>query len=240
MPQNGENLGKTRNSRTSRQNHAMRRRLDLRLKDYSLAAAGAGALALAPPAQATIVSSTPNTTLTADTPIAVPIAGFPSAIGIVEYSNEFSSGVSLLAGSANPAFFGVSNGGIAPAPSGQQAPGTLHRFTGDQNLVFSSEGGSNSNFAGTNEYVGFSVGTGASIHYGWIKLSITQMVGGYHAVLNQVAIEECATQPITIGTSSGGANCTPATPAPNSLWMLSLGVAGLAGLETLRRLRSAA
>jgi hypothetical protein len=219
--------------------------MDRRLKDYSLAAAGLGALAFAPPAHASITFSTPNLTipLNSGSPTFAPIPGYTHPIKIVEYSNSGSSGVTVSAGSASPAFFGNSSSGIAPASPGARVPTGLMRFTGVQHLVSSSEGGSNTSFLGSNKYLGFSVGSGANIHYGWMKFTITQTIGvGYTAVLDQLAIEECAAQPITVGATSGGASCPapPATPAPNSLWLMSLGVAGLAGLETLRRLRKTA
>ncbi len=219
--------------------------LDRRLKDYSLAAAGVSALALASPAQAAIVSTTPNTTIPLNgvTPIYAPITGFPAAIKIVNSSNSGSSLVAVFPASATPAFFGGSSkGSIAPASVGLRVPTGLTRFTGPQRLVFSSEKSSDTNFLGANKYLGFSVGTGASIHYGWLKFTIADSDPGYTVVLNQVAIEECATQPIAIGTSSGGASCPApsATPIPNSLWLMSLGIAGLAGLEALRRLKKPA
>ena len=91
---------------------------DRRLKDYSLAAAGVGALAFAPPMHASITSSTPNLTIPVNSgsPPFAPIPGFTHAIKLVEYSNESSSGVYVSGVSASPAFFGRSvSGSIAGA-----------------------------------------------------------------------------------------------------------------------------
>jgi MYXO-CTERM domain-containing protein len=100
--------------------------------------------------------------------------------------------------------------------------------------------------AGTvTKFVGFSVGSGPSAQYGWVELQISQPGGRhtpYTVTVVEAALEQCAGQSIQAGATSGGANCSvtpPATPAPNSLWLLALGAAGLAGLELLRRRRTA-
>lgn len=298
--------------------------LDRRLKDYSLAAAGVGALALASPAHAAIASNTLNITIPADGnihPISVP--GHPTgplSIGNFFYSDGegsgqgFSSaGVGLfdvggslfgnpfqltalikkefsgLAGQhpgRNPNHLRVKKGRfiskvargknlhrtgkigpkkpgahiatssissvsatpglfLSPVSAGVQVPGALAHESNFIGLVYSSfDGKVYKPFLGTGKFAGFSIGTGPTAHYGWVQLNITQNANhSFSVTVVNDAIEQCAGQPIQVGLTSGGANCTtppPTTPAPNSLLLMSLGVAGLAGLETLRRLRKTA
>ncbi len=227
-----------------RLDRAMRRRL----QDYSLAAAGVGALALAAPAQASIASVSPNLSIPQNGGLKfLPVPGYANAIGMVNSQSASFRSVWISSSSSTGAgarfFAKSSNGHIAPAgtSTGQRVPLNLTSFGSSARLAHSSVGGAMSNpFVGANEYLGFSVTKGGSTHYGWVKLTITNGQGGYGVTVNQIAIEQCPGQPITVGASSGGASCVPTTPAPNSLWLMSLGVAGMAGLEALRRLRKSA
>lgn len=235
--------GTTRNRRQVRLNRAMGRQL----KDYSLAAAGVGALALAPPVQASITSVSPNLNIPQNGGFKfLPVPGYPNAIGMLNSQSADSRSVWISSSSssgANARFFAKSTSGqIAPASAGQRVPLALTSIGSSARLDRSSVDGAMSNrFVGANEYIGFSVIKGGSTHYGWVKLTITNGAGGYGVTVNQIAIEQCANQPITVGASSGGATCSlPTTPAPNSLWLMSLGVAGIAGLEAFRKLRKTA
>jgi hypothetical protein len=250
---------------------------DRRLKDYSLAAAGVGALALAAPAHAAITSTSPSLNIPADSSSALPVPGYPNGVRIANYlsgGSTSSYGVAIYSRSfsgtsasffGNPRVFGGPNkhaavkhkhanvkrairikkpkpGGdpIGPASVGQIVPTNLMNFGHSTRLVFNTSSGSSSAAFLGNQYLGFSVTKAGVTHYGWINLSISQTGREYNVTVNQIAIENCPAQPITIGQSTGGANCSvPTTPAPNSLWLMSLGVAGLAGLEALRRLRRA-
>jgi hypothetical protein len=234
--------GTTRNRRKV----SLDRVTERRLKDYSLAAAGVGALALAAPAQAGIASVSPNLNIPLNSAFTyLPVPGYPNAIGMFNSQTADARSVWISSSSTSGAtarIFGKSAGGrIAPASVGQRVPANLTSFSSSVRLVRSTVDGATSDaFLGANEYLGFSVSKGGSTHYGWVKLTITNGEGGYGVTVNQIAIEQCPGQPIAIGSSGGGATCLPATPAPNSLWLMSLGVAGLAGLEALRRLRKRA
>lgn len=220
----------------------LNRTLDLRLKDYSLVAAGA--LAFAPHADAAIAATSP--TLNLSVPVNVntnlPIPGHPAALIIQDVSAESFNSVAVGSGSGPASVFGnppTAGSSISPANAGEAVPTGLTAIPGSATLTYQSDSLSWTTFLAAHKYVGFSIGSGSNKRYGWINLSIAPGEGAYVVTVNQIAIEQCAGQPITIGATSGGANCTPATPAPNSLWLMSIGVAGIAGLEALRRLRRA-
>lgn len=255
-------------------------KLDSRLKDYSLAAAGVGALALAAPAHATIASTSPNLSIPVNAaPTLLPVPGYPSAIAMVNAEGliggprsalkgklqgklkgkakgkakarsnvrpEVTIGenyVAIFSASSSASFYGKSSvsSELTPAPVGATVPTGLVAYSSGDYLAYASSDSYNVQFAGSGNYIGFSI-NGTNTHYGWVKLSISATVP-FAVTVNQIAIEQCANIPITVGAASGGANCTappPTTPAPNSLWLMSLGIAGMAGLEALRRLRKAA
>jgi MYXO-CTERM domain-containing protein len=147
---------------------------------------------------------------------------------------------SISSVSASPGIF------LSPVSAGVQVPGALAHDSNFAALVYSSSDGKvYKPFLGTGKFAGFSFGTGPTALYGWVQLNISQNDNGsFNVTVVSDAIEQCPGQPIQAGLTSGGADCTtpppPTTPAPSSLLLMSLGVAGLAGLETLRRRRKTA
>ncbi len=222
------------------------RAMDSRLKDYSLAAAGVGALALAAPAHASISATAPNLTIP-QTGVAtsIPVTGFPTALAAKNTDfGDSSASVKVMGGIAGVKFWGSGSSSSFPFPAdvGVTVPTGLSSFGSTALLVLSSSS-EDRNFLGAAKYIGFQIGTGASAHYGWLEFTITQNGNfTYNVTVTNTAIEQCPGQPIVVGATTGGATCSapPTTPAPNSLWLMSLGIAGLAGLEALRRLRRTA
>jgi MYXO-CTERM domain-containing protein len=245
----GTNARVRSSRKTARKQVRLTGLMEGRLKDYSLAAAGVSALAFASPASASIATVPLNVTVSSGSSHSLNIAGN----GVLSISNTLFHPVghpnSVFAGvfASSGVVFAV-NAGVAsrvsPVGAGQAVPGALTRFSNSRTLVSTSRSTDNgvkkqwAGFLGNTKYLGFSFGTGPNLHYGWLQLNITQNVNhSFTVTMVQAAYEQCAGQPITAGTTTGGANCSapPPTPAPNSLWLMALGVMGLAGLEALRR-----
>jgi hypothetical protein len=211
-------------------------RLERRVKDYSLAAAGVGALALASPAGAAVTTIAVNANVPFGGRYALNIPGVGKVLSIRNRSYAAGNFQADFVSEIGPVFAipgGRSN--IGPLTPGQIVPlSTVANYASLVNFVQS--GGvvrySWTGFLGNSKYLGFKFGSGANTHYGWLQLNISQNANhSYNVTLVQMAYETTANQPITVGATSP----PPATPAPNSLWLLALGCAGLAGLETLRR-----
>jgi MYXO-CTERM domain-containing protein len=218
--------------------------LERRIKDYSLAAVGIGAVTFAPAASAAVVSTgVINHNVPVSTTYTVNIGGQNA----IKFSNT-SSGTStfrLYATEAtNAKVFALPGKGkkkdqVLPIAAGQNVSGALSTF-GNYVLLVSSTSSSSkwTGFLGNTKYIGFSFGSGANIHYGWVQLNITQSKthGPYTVTVVEAAYETVAGKALPAGATSDSPS---PTPAPNTLWLTALGAAGLAGLEAMRRRRRA-
>lgn len=224
--------------------------LEKRIKDYSLAALGIGGIAFAPAASAAIVklTVTPIVNLGVFTPIVI---GGNNVVSLYNSSSDGVRDVSARGVAGGGLVFGVPGPmaphprALSPIPSNQVIPGgTLAQFSHNgqhPNLVSSNTHYVFTGFLNGNSYLGFSFQIGGQPHYGWVELAISQPGGpGHHYVVSVVnaAYEDVAGKSITAGQLLEPA-APNATPAPNSLWLLALGAAGLGGLELLRRRRTA-
>ncbi len=126
------------------------------------------------------------------------------------------------------------NNQVSPVDAGQPIPGTLGSAKKEQmaSLGFTS-------FVGT-KYLGFSFGSGPNIHYGWVQFTISQNKNGsFNVTIDQAAYEAATGVPILAGATTDAPPGPPPTPAPNSLWLLGMGAAGLGALELIRRRKTA-
>jgi MYXO-CTERM domain-containing protein len=219
----------------------LRSPLERRIKDYSLAAVGIGAAAFAPSASAAVVTTgVINHNVLANGGYEVTF-GSHKVIDIVNASNPkvFSVYASDRTNTARGFALAAPKNEVSPVNAGQNVPGTLAEFSSSAVLVSSTfKGNQWTGFLGNTKYLGFSFGTGANVHYGWVQLNITQSGGphtAYTVTVVQAAYETIAGKPLAAGATSD----LPTTPAPNSLWLMALGAAGLAGLEVMRRRRRA-
>jgi MYXO-CTERM domain-containing protein len=215
--------------------------LERRIKDYSLAAVGIGAVAFAPAASAAVVSTgVINQNVPVVTTYTVHIGG-QNLMKIVNTS--FSSDQLALAQPGTNSAKDWARPGpgprqVLPVNAGLNVPGTLAAFkTADLASSFSSVNWTA--FLGNTKYIGFSFGSGANIHYGWVQRNISQSAAHqpYTVTVVQAAYETVAGNPLAAGATSDV--LPPTTPAPNSLWLMALGAAGLAGLEMMRRRKKA-
>lgn len=222
--------------------------LEKRAKDYSLAAVGIGAVAFAPAASGAVIVANLNHVVPVGSGFYTVTVGGHSVLKVSNSSS--SSGTSsvhvpIASATAANRFWGPASLGIGqlpPVPSGANIPGTFPSHTSGV-LVFSTQKGPRSftGFLGNGKFIGYSVGSGPNIHYGWVEFNISQPGKGkpYSVTVVAAAYETVAGQPLAAGAITDNSG-PAATPAPNSLWLLALGAAGLGGLELLRRRRKTA
>jgi MYXO-CTERM domain-containing protein len=228
--------------------------LERRIKDYSLAAVGIGAVAFSPAASAAIVVTSPGTMIPFQHHgpfIPISIGGNAAAIAFNNLSTDTGSCTVSARPSASGYLLGpqgrIPGQQISPVAMSQSIPGMLHHFPAGRHVQLATSSTSGKHkflaFVGTN-YIGFAFHIGGQLHYGWVKLSITQTgvlsMGGvtsFVVTILQTGYETIPGQLIEAGQTSDSS--PPATPAPNSLWLMALGAAGIAGLELLRRRRTA-
>jgi MYXO-CTERM domain-containing protein len=215
--------------------------LERRIKDYSLAAVGIGAVAFAPTASAAVVSTgVINHNVSPGTVYTVNVRGSNAIIISNSTSGSSDRVYGTAATGAAKVFARTPAHGdqVSPINAGQNVSGALSTF-GKRVILVSTYNRSNNwaAFLGNTKYLGFSFGTGPNIHYGWVQLNISQSAKDvpYTVTVVQAAYETVAGQPLAAGATSD----LPTTPAPNSLWLMALGAAGLAGLEVMRRRRRA-
>ncbi|HLN01559.1 MAG TPA: hypothetical protein VK335_19890 [Bryobacteraceae bacterium] len=218
--------------------------LEKRIKDYSLAAVGIGAVAFAPAASAAVVVVNLNHTVPVNTVYTVTVGGH----NVMKVSNSQSTmnttsvHVFLSEATAANRFWGpasLGRGKQPPVSSGHLIPGGFPSHSGAALVASTSMGNFGGFLNNPPRYIGFSFGSGATIHDGWVSFSISQPGGPhtpYTVIVLGAAYETIAGQAIAAGQTS---DPPPATPAPNSLWLMALGAAGLGGLELLRRRRTA-
>jgi hypothetical protein len=220
--------------------------LEKRIKDYSLAAVGIGAVAFAPSANAAVVSTLLNKTLiTTDPPYSVSIGGH----NIFFINNNNSTG-STKAASVTAYPIGTAKIFAQLGPKGhdtlftlgQAIPGTASSTT---HPILVSTTSSGSSFTGSlgDKYMGFTFSDGSGLHHGWVEIMISRpnsVPAGTPYVVTVVrgAYETVGGVPLAAGATTDNSSPSP-TPAPNSLWLMALGAAGIAGLELLRRRRTA-
>jgi MYXO-CTERM domain-containing protein len=220
------------------------RPLEHRAKEYSAVAVSLGAIVFAPLSNAAVVN-VPGLPITIPpSAIQMPFLLMASGKTVLSISNSASST------SDNNVFANLTNAGSAlgnpgqaggvrrltPVNPGHAIPGGLAHTTDLVNLVSFNTGVANTGFLGMNKTLGFSFHSGGNIHYGWVELTITQNPNhSYNVGVVAAAYESSPNMPINAPNVGGPSS----TPAPNSLWLLALGAAGLGGLELLRRRRTA-
>jgi hypothetical protein len=200
--------------------------LEKRLMVYALAAtaAGAGLMAAAQPAHASIITYTPSPPFTV-----TPKSGFQtfSSRGVGQLAFE-DSAFSLLAGSVrsgNPFVMlapGMARGGDilklkAGAPIGTK--GNFQTFG-----IMESRSGRGQWTSAAAGYIGMRfLHTGKS-YFGWAKVSNVTTEKGIFATLDEVAVDTVPGQTIDAGQTS-------TVPEPGTLSLLALGAAGLFALR---------
>jgi MYXO-CTERM domain-containing protein len=222
--------------------------LERRIKDYSLAAVGIGAVAFAPSAHAAVVTTgLLNIAVITTDPdgTVLSIAGH-NIFSINNNTTTFNGNLtyaSVTAAPIGPAKIFVAQKGVKHSDTlfaaGQAIPGTASS-TSHPKFVDSSSGGGHFGSLGT-KYLGFTFTDGSGLHHGWAEIIIGQMGGPHHpyqVTIVQAAYETVAGVALAAGATTDNST-PPATPAPNSLWLMALGAAGLAGLELMRRRRTA-
>jgi len=116
--------------------------------------------------------------------------------GGLAYASALSAGFLVNSASIGPSFFGsMAYGGVNP------------------NAQFNTA---------SNKYLGFSFASGASLFYGWARVSVNQASGSF--VVHDWAYE-----------NSGGGIQTGAVPAPGALGLLAVGASGLGLLRGRKR-----
>lgn len=238
---------------TKKQNKRSRVRLtgvlEHRAKEYSVAAVSLGAVVFAPLSNAAVVTVVGLPVSIAQN---IPLKLMASGKTVLSISNSASStsdnnvfanlsvsGLLFGIGFGNPGQVGGPHR-LTPVNPGQAIPGVgmgmLAQTTDLVNLVSFDTGVANTGFLGMNKVLGFSFHSAGNIHYGWVELTITQNINhGYNVGVVAAAYENTPNTPINAPNVGGPSS----TPAPNSLWLLALGAAGLGGLELLRRRRTA-
>jgi MYXO-CTERM domain-containing protein len=228
-------------SRNTNRAAGLKKPLEKRIRDYSLAAMGTGAVAFAPAASGAVVVTNLNYTLPVNTSYIVTVGGH----SVMSVSNSYSSSEqseNVFIAAAGNKFWGPPSPGLReeePVTLGAPIPGTFPSNTRGR-LVFNTTSSIFTAFLNGAKFIGFSFGSGPNINYGWVEFNITQPGGQYHPyVVNVVAAayETVAGQPLAAGATTD--STPPSTPAPNSLWLIAVGAAGLGGLELLRRRRTA-
>jgi MYXO-CTERM domain-containing protein len=217
--------------------------LEKRIRDYSLAALGTGAAAFAPAASGAVVVTNLNYMLPLNTVYTITVGGHH----VMNVSNSAASAertflVRISSATVANRFWGpasLGNSKQPPVNQGSLIPGIFPSHTKGA-LVFSTTESTFNGFMGNGHFIGFSFGTGPDIHYGWVEFNISQPGGSEHpysVTVVAAAYETVAGQPLAAGATTD--SIPPSTPAPNSLWLMALGAAGLGGLELLRRRRTA-
>jgi MYXO-CTERM domain-containing protein len=219
--------------------------LERRIKDYSLAAVGIGAVAFAPSASAAVVTTgVINYNVPVNTTYTVNIGGNNAIIiSNSQSTSTTTNGVFATQGTVNAKVFALPGKGrdkddVLPLNAGQNVSGALSTFGKAVVLASTTDKNNWTGFLGNAKYLGFSFGTGANIHYGWVEINITQSKtnGPYTVTVVEAAYETVAGKALPAGATSDSPS---PTPAPNTLWLTALGAAGLAGLEAMRRRRRA-
>ena len=114
----------------------------------------------------------------------------------LSYASALNAGVTVSSSSVGPSFFGsMAYGGVNP------------------NAQFNTA---------SNKYLGVSFASGASLFYGWARVSVNQASGSF--VVHDWAYE-----------NSGGGIQTGAVPAPGALGLLAVGASGLGLLRGRKR-----
>jgi len=215
--------------------------LDKHLATYMTvaAAAGVGALALAPPAEAEIVYTPANAVLNMRNPT------------IVDFNNDGVADLTFY-------YLGIAYGSYLFAQPGNNK--VMNAFTSSGLLPWGKRIGPAAYFAkrelfidGANHhfgscvsvggkwinkkgyYLGVQFSIGSETHYGWVRLSVGKLCSGGQAVMTGYAYETVANKPIIAGKASGfavadagGHGLLPApSQPPASLGMLALGADGM-------------
>ena len=222
--------------------------LERRITDYSLAAVGIGAVSFAPTANAAVVTTgvinqmVPAT----NTPSAV-VVGTKNVMAIDNYYSGSSAAVTARVGTANSALIWAPGGAggfggfdASAFNGGQNIPGAISTTSRAFLAISTSSSGKWTGFVGNTKYLGFSFHDSSGIHYGWVELNISQSGPhtAYVVTMVQAAYETVAGKPIPAGATTDNSGPSE-TPVPNSLWLMTLGAAGIAGLEVIRRKRTA-
>jgi hypothetical protein len=222
---------------------AKRITLEKRMRDYSLAAVGVGAVAFAPAARGAVIVANLNHLVPVNTTYAVTVGGH-NVMNVSNSTSTTSEFAFISEASVANRFWGpasLGRGKLPPVNPGALIPGVFPSHT-EGPLVFSTEESNFTGFLGNGKFMGFSVGTGPNIHYGWVEFNISQPGGAhqpYSVTVVAAAYETVAGQALAAGATTDGP-APPTTPAPNSLWLLALGAAGIGGLELMRRRRGTA
>lgn len=210
-----------------------------RLGAYAVTAgAGAGLLVCAQPAQADIVYTPANTTLTGGT-LSIDLTNNGTADFRLTNLWSFSKAVRPLMGSAVLRLLSINGlgitgnqvmaypGGNADAlqagarigPGAAFAPGS-HEMASGVNTYPSMPGfGPWANVS--DRYLGLQFQLSGQTYYGWAELSVTAFGGSIEATLQGYAYDTVAGQQILAGQ-------TTATPEPGTLGLLAAGSLGLA------------
>jgi MYXO-CTERM domain-containing protein len=237
-------------NRKSRDQARLTNSLERRIKDYSLAAVGIGAVVFSPSASAAVVFTTVPHVVPLNSAYTVVLGGH-NVLKVINYQNTTdttSESVSIesangLKGMGTNRFWGpaqVVRSNQPPVTSGHLIPGGFPVHPGGV-LVSSTEGRSFKGFLSGNKFIGFSFGPPGNRNYGWVEFNISQPGGDgnpYSVEVVAAAYETVANQALAAGATTDNST-PPATPAPNSLWLMALGAAGIGGLELLRRRRTA-
>jgi hypothetical protein len=211
--------------------------LEKHLAVYALAAGAAGvsALALAPSAQASIITYTTPTTIGHNTSLFIPTID-------LSFRNSSLRGPSTVSGTL---FARELNGGFVSSPLAKGAPidrGLAFKTSAAlASGVFNTRlgtGASGKPWANKSGYLGFEFfnSNGSKSYFGWLHMDVTANAkSGITAVISDLAYDTVPGQEILAGQTS---QPSP-TPEPGS-FTLSLLALGAAGLFVLRKRKLAA
>lgn len=220
------------------------KKLDKRFVAYTLAAAGAAAMAK--PASAEIVFTPVNISLTEGVyPIDFNGDGLPE-FAIHNYLGPYSSSTyaNILKigggkGATTASVIGIKNGNSPSAwdapinwPIGQSSPkgfvGVTHRLA----RMVTAGGGCCKDPIGpwksaTNRFLGFKFTLNGQVHYGWARMTVSTTFDVVKATLTGYAYETIPNKAILAGDKGPSVRGSSAGGAGPSLAMLSLGAPGL-------------
>jgi hypothetical protein len=252
----GQRKPETGNS-TKRPVVGLNQRLEKKLISYALAAgaAGVGAMAFLPRAEAEVVFTktwvpiTPNTSITNldlnnDGIVDFTISNFNKSCS--SNSRCFEEIMNALAQNSGNAVWGTNSyaaalgSGVSVGSKGKFEPG--HQFMGSEQ-VFGGTSGVAYNSRGqwrqtTNRYLGLKFIIQGEVHYGWVRMDVAAALGGMYAAVSGYAYETVPNTPILTGQKSGAPKETNSgkkgsasvdVPAPTQgdLGTLAIGALGL-------------
>jgi hypothetical protein len=230
MTISGQNSSRGQDMPTSKQQpEVLNSQLNQRLLAYVAAAgaAGVGVLAMTQPANAKVVYTPADKTIT--------VAGLNLDLnhdGVPDY--EF---LTVGLGTewnvyALPHKFNKVMSNAAPLAAGVEVGPGANFGRGEQNMAFfctcSGLDGSNGPWAGKkNQYMGFAFNIDGAAHFGWARFS-TDLTGFGNITLTGYAYETIALKPIVTGDTTGSddeESVDQPSPAASSLGALALGAA---------------